>query len=358
MTILVTGGAGFIGSNFVLDRLREHDEPIVIVDKLTYAGNISSLEPVLDCAQLTFVQADICDTQKIRSVLGAHKPRAIVHLAAETHVDRSIKNPASFVQTNVTGSFSLLDETRRYWSEINTSEQAAFRFLHVSTDEVYGSLAPADHPVTEQSPYAPNSPYAASKAASDHLVRAYFRTYGLPTLTANCTNNYGPRQFPEKLVPLSILHCINGHPLPVYGDGLQIRDWLYVGDTCSAIDRILEGGRPGERYNVGGCSEMTNIELVTSLCTMMDELRPDAPQVPHKELISHVADRPGHDRRYAVDTSKLEQDLDWTPGETFATGLRRTAEWYLQNPDWIQSVTSGTYREWIAVNYANRAIVA
>ncbi len=357
MTILVTGGAGFIGSNFVLGWIRDHDEPIVIVDKLTYAGNLSSLKPVTDSTQLEFIRADICDAPEIRSVLAEHKPRAIVHLAAETHVDRSIQDPAPFVQTNVTGTFNLLEQTKQYWSEMSAETQRTFRFLHLSTDEVYGSLTPADSPFTEQSPHAPNNPYAASKAASDHLVRAYFRTYGLPTLTARCANNYGPFQFPEKLVPLTILHCMNGERLPVYGDGLNIRDWLYVGDTCAAIRLILEGGHPGETYNIGARNEATNFTVVSALCAIMDELLPDSRHVPHKELISYVMDRPGHDSRYAVDARKLEQQLDWTPTESFATGIRKTVSWYLQNQDWVQSVTNGTYREWLAGNYGSRAPV-
>lgn len=358
MTILVTGGAGFIGSNFVLDWIGDCDEPIVTVDNLTYAGNLSSLESILDYPRFEFVRADIRDVRKIRLVLGQHRPRAIVHAAAETHVDRSILDPARFVETNVTGTMNLLEQTRLYWSELSAGAQSKFRFLHLSTDEVYGSLAPSDPPSTEQSPYAPNSPYSASKAASDHLVRAYFRTYGLPTLTAHCTNNYGPRQFPEKLVPLTILNCMNGDRLPVYGDGLHTRDWLYVGDTCKAIHRLLEGGRPGENYNIGGRNELRNIEVVSRVCAIMDELHPSSPQVPHKGLVSHVADRPGHDRRYAIDTGKLERELDWTPGEPFSTGIRKTVAWYLENQEWVQRVTSGTYREWLAVNYANRATFA
>jgi dTDP-glucose 4,6-dehydratase len=320
--ILVTGGAGFIGSNFVLSTLKERDEPIVNLDKLTYAGSLRNLELLRDDPRHIFMQGDICDRELVRELLKKHKPRAIVHFAAESHVDRSISGPAPFIETNVTGTFSLLEEARLSSREV--------RFLHVSTDEVYGSLGPDDPPFTETNPYAPNSPYAASKAASDHLVRAYHHTYGLPTVTTNCSNNYGPRQFPEKLIPLTIGNALTGKPLPVYGDGRNVRDWLYVEDHCEAVRLVLERGRVGETYNIGGGCEKQNIDVVKAICHLLDELRPRKGG-PHAELISFVQDRPGHDRRYAMDSSKMARELGWRPRETFESGLAKTVRWYLEN---------------------------
>jgi dTDP-glucose 4,6-dehydratase len=351
--LLVTGGAGFIGSNFVLSTLAETGEPIVNLDKLTYAGNLRNLESLAGDARHIFVRGDILDSALLRRLLPEHRPRAIVHFAAESHVDRSIHGPAAFVETNVNGTFNLLDEARAYWLSLGGAEKQTFRFLQVSTDEVYGSLGPGDAAFSETTPYAPNSPYAASKAASDHLVRAYHHTYGLPTLTTNCSNNYGPYQFPEKLIPLMIHHALAGRPLPVYGDGQNVRDWLYVLDHCAAIREVLARGRPGEVYNIGGSSEMKNIDVVRTLCELLDEARPRA-QGRYAEQIAFVTDRPGHDRRYAIDSSKLRRELGWQPKESFASGMKRTVRWYLDNAAWVAEVTSGAYREWMDRNYALR----
>jgi dTDP-glucose 4,6-dehydratase len=350
--ILVTGGAGFIGSNFVLDWIAAEATPVVNLDKLTYAGNPGNLASLKDDARHIFVKGDIGDRALVAKLLQQYRPEAIVHFAAESHVDRSIHGPAEFVQTNVVGTFSLLEEARAYWSALAEPAKSRFRFLHVSTDEVYGSLGPNDPAFTETTPYTPNSPYAASKAASDHLVRAYHHTYGLPTVTTNCSNNYGPLQFPEKLIPLVILNAVGGKPLPIYGDGLNVRDWLYVGDHCAAVRLALKKGRLGETYNIGGNSEKTNLEIVNTICTIIDELRPDF--APHAKLISYVKDRPGHDRRYAIDATKIESELGWKPAEKFETGLRKTVEWYFQHMDWVENVTSGAYRSWMNINYANR----
>jgi dTDP-glucose 4,6-dehydratase len=326
--LLVTGGAGFIGSNFVLSTVAQAGEPVVNLDKLTYAGSLRNLDALHGDARHTFVQGDICDRALLRKLLEHHRPRAIVHLAAESHVDRSIEGPAEFVQTNVVGTFSLLEEARTYWMQLAAPERAAFRFLHVSTDEVYGSLGPGDPAFTEETPYAPNSPYSASKASSDHLVRAYHHTYGMPTLITNCSNNYGPHQFPEKLIPLMIHHALAGKPLPVYGDGLNVRDWLYVEDHCTALSEVLARGRPGDVYNVGGGAEMTNIDLVRTLCALLDEAKPRTGGS-YESLITFVKDRPGHDRRYAIDSGKIRRELGWRPQETFESGLRKTVRWYL-----------------------------
>jgi len=326
--LLVTGGAGFIGSNFVLSTVAQAGEPVVNLDKLTYAGSLRNLDALHGDARHTFVQGDICDRALLRRLLEHHRPRAIVHLAAESHVDRSIEGPAEFVQTNVVGTFSLLEEARTYWMQLAAPERAAFRFLHVSTDEVYGSLGPGDPAFTEETPYAPNSPYSASKASSDHLVRAYHHTYGMPTLITNCSNNYGPHQFPEKLIPLMIHHALAGKPLPVYGDGLNVRDWLYVEDHCTALCEVLARGRPGDVYNVGGGAEMTNIDLVRTLCALLDEAKPRTGGS-YESLITFVKDRPGHDRRYAIDSGKIRRELGWRPQETFESGLRKTVRWYL-----------------------------
>lgn len=350
--ILVTGGAGFIGANFVLDWVASEKSPVVNLDKLSYAGNPGNLVSLKQDARHIFVKGDICDRTLVGQLLREHKPAAIVHFAAESHVDRSIHGPAEFVQTNVIGTFSLLEEARAYWSTLAAPEQDRFRFLHVSTDEVYGSLGRDDPAFTERTPYAPNSPYAASKAAADHLVRAYHHTYGLPTITTNCSNNYGPLQFPEKLIPLMIVNAAQGKPLPVYGDGLNVRDWLYVGDHCAAVRLALRWGRPGETYNIGGNSEKNNLEVVKSICAVLDELRPDA--APHARLISFVKDRPGHDRRYAMNAGKMAAELGWQPAERFETGLRKTVEWYLDHMDWVENVTSGAYRNWLHLNYADR----
>jgi dTDP-glucose 4,6-dehydratase len=355
--ILVTGGAGFIGANFVLDWLVASDEPVLNLDALTYAGNLENLARLQGDARHVFVHGDICDRALIDRLLAEHRPRAIVHFAAESHVDRSIHGPAAFVRTNVEGTFTLLEAARAYWSGLDGAERAGFRFLHVSTDEVYGSLGPTDPPFAETKAYEPNSPYSASKAASDHLVRAWHHTYGLPVLTTNCSNNYGPYQFPEKLIPLVIANALTGRPLPIYGDGLNVRDWLYVGDHCAAIREVLARGRPGEVYNVGGWNEMPNIEIVRTICALLDELRPD-PAGPHERLITYVQDRPGHDRRYAIDARKIERELGWRPAETFASGIRKTVIWYLANQDWVANVQSGAYREWIAANYGARGAVA
>jgi dTDP-glucose 4,6-dehydratase len=349
--IVVTGGAGFIGSNFILQRMRDESASMVNFDKLTYAGNPHNLESIADNPRYHFVQGDIIDRELVRKTLARHQPRAIVHFAAESHVDRSIRGPDDFIHTNVNGTFALLEEVRAYWSSLEEPERARFRFLHVSTDEVYGSLGPDDPPFSETTAYAPNSPYAASKAASDHLVRAYHHTYGLPTLTTNCSNNYGPFQFPEKLIPLLILNAQQGKPLPVYGDGKNVRDWLYVEDHCEAIAAVLAQGTPGETYNIGGSNEKPNIEIVHRICDLLDEVSP-AKGVSRRELITFVKDRPGHDRRYAIDARKIERELQWKPKETFDTGLRKTVRWYLENEAWVRDVTSGSYREWIATHYS------
>jgi dTDP-glucose 4,6-dehydratase len=349
--IIVTGGAGFIGSNFVLDWLAQGGEPVVNLDALTYAGNLQNLASLQGNPQHVFRQGDICDEKLFTGLLAEFKPRAVLHFAAESHVDRSIVGPGEFVRTNINGTFTLLEATRRYWSALAAEEKAAFRFLHVSTDEVYGSLGPGDAQFTETTPYQPNSPYSASKAGSDHLVRAYHHTYGLPTLTTNCSNNYGPYQFPEKLIPLVIANALAGKPLPIYGDGLNIRDWLYVGDHCDAIRQVLQRGRVGETYNVGGWNEQTNIAIVRQICAILDELHPGSPVTPHDQLITYVKDRPGHDRRYAIDARKLERELGWRPAETFASGIRKTVQWYLEHQDWVAQIQSGAYREWISRQY-------
>jgi len=351
--IFVTGGAGFIGSNFVLDWLAQNDEPVINFDKLTYAGNMNNLASVRQDPRHIFVQGDIGDTAQVVALLAQHKPRAIVHFAAESHVDRSIHGPAAFVETNVNGTFGLLEATRAYWNALPDAEKAAFRFLHVSTDEVYGTLGPNDAPFTETTQYAPNSPYSASKAASDHLVRSYHHTYGLPTLTTNCSNNYGSYHFPEKLIPLIITNARAGKPLPIYGDGQQVRDWLYVSDHCAAIRRVLEAGKPGEVYNVGGWNEKANLDVVHTLCDILDELDPKA-SGSYREQITYVTDRPGHDRRYAIDARKIERELGWKPVETFDTGIRKTVQWYLANQEWVKDVQSGDYLKWVEKNYEQR----
>jgi dTDP-glucose 4,6-dehydratase len=351
--ILVTGGAGFIGGNFVHHWLAAHDERIVVLDKLTYAGNPATIAEPLRSGRAVLAQHDIADREAVRALLQAHRPRAVLHFAAESHVDRSIHGPDAFIQTNMVGTFCLLEEVRAWREALPGAERDAFRFLHVSTDEVYGSLGPSDPPFSETTPYAPNSPYSASKAGSDHLVRAYHHTYGLPTLTTNCSNNYGPYHFPEKLIPLVILNALEGKPLPVYGDGQNIRDWLYVRDHCEAIDRVLERGRPGETYNIGGKNEIANLDVVTAICRKLDELRPRAAGR-HEELITFVKDRPGHDRRYAIDPSKIEREIGWRPAESFASGIDKTVRWYLANGAWVDGVRSGAYRDWIAANYAAR----
>jgi dTDP-glucose 4,6-dehydratase len=351
-TILVTGGAGFIGSNFVLQWLASETSALINLDKLTYAGNPANLASVAADRRYRFLQGDICDRDLIAEMLITHRPRAIVHFAAESHVDRSIHGPDDFVRTNVNGTFSLLEQSRAYWSGLGGDDRERFRFLHVSTDEVYGSLGSDDSPFTESTRYAPNSPYSASKAASDHLARAYFHTYGLPVVTTNCSNNYGPFQFPEKLIPLVILHATTGKPIPVYGDGQNVRDWLYVSDHCEAIRTVLARGRPGETYNIGGRNEIKNLDVVSTICSVLDDLRPNDAVVPHRNLIKFVTDRPGHDRRYAIDASKIESELGWKPRETFETGIRKTVQWYLDNEAWVQSVTSGSYRQWMAKQYS------
>ena len=353
--ILVTGGAGFIGANFVLDWIREVGTPVVNLDKLSYAGNRESLAPVAEDDRHIFVQGDIGDPALLADLLANHRPRAIVNFAAESHVDRSIHGPRDFIQTNIVGTFELLESVRGYWNALDAEEKAAFRFLHVSTDEVYGSLKKGDPAFTELNRYEPNSPYSASKAASDHLVRAYHHTYGLPVLTTNCSNNYGPLQFPEKLIPLMIVNALSGKPLPIYGDGQQIRDWLYVGDHCSAIRRVLEAGTVGEVYNVGGWNEKPNIEIVHTICDMLDGIRPKPGGESYRSQITTVTDRPGHDRRYAIDAGKIERELGWRPAETFDTGIRKTLQWYLENQAWIANVQSGAYREWVEKNYSGRA---
>ena len=351
--ILVTGGAGFIGANFVLDWLANSDEPILNFDLLTYAGNLETLASLRGDTRHVFVQGDICDRALVDRLLLEHRPRAIVHFAAESHVDRSIHGPGDFVRTNVDGTFTLLEAARGYRATLDAAAQAAFRFLHISTDEVYGSLGPADPAFAETKAYEPNSPYSASKAASDHLVRAWHHTYGLPVLTTNCSNNYGPCQFPEKLIPLMIVNALAGKPLPIYGDGQNVRDWLYVSDHCSAIREVLARGTPGEVYNVGGWNEKTNLEIVHTICALLDELRP-ATEGSYTRLITYVTDRPGHDRRYAIDARKIERELGWRPAETFDTGIRKTVQWYLDNPQWIADVQSGAYRDWVATNYSTR----
>ena len=353
MTILVTGGAGFIGSNFVHAWLAQHDEVLVNLDKLTYAGNLRNLHALAGDSRHHFVQGDIGDTTLVSQLLVTHQPRAVLHFAAESHVDRSIHGPMDFIQTNVVGTFQLLESVRAHWSGLDDQSRQAFRFLHVSTDEVYGSLA-ADAPAfSETHPYEPNSPYSASKAASDHLVRAWHHTYGLPVLTTNCSNNYGPYHFPEKLIPLVIHNALAGKPLPIYGDGQQVRDWLYVEDHCKAIMRVLQDGRLGETYNVGGWNEKPNIEVVRTLCALLDELQPRADGQSYATQMTFVKDRPGHDRRYAIDARKLERELGWRPEETFETGLRKTVQWYLSHGDWVEEVTSGNYRTWIGQNYGS-----
>jgi dTDP-glucose 4,6-dehydratase len=349
--ILVTGGAGFIGSNFVLDWLAAGPEPVVNLDALTYAGNLRNLDSVAGDGRHVFVHGDIRDGQLVERLLGEHAVRAIVHFAAESHVDRSIHGPEDFVSTNVVGTFRLLEAARAHWGSLPAGDRDAFRFLHVSTDEVYGSLAAADPPFAETNRYEPNSPYSATKAASDHLVRGYHHTYGLPVVTTNCSNNYGPFQFPEKLIPLVIHNALAGKPLPIYGDGRQVRDWLYVGDHCAALRRVLEAGRVGEVYNVGGASEMANLDVVHLLCGILDDLRPRSGGS-YREQITFVKDRPGHDRRYAIDARKIDAELGWRPAETFASGLRRTVRWYLDHQDWVADVTSGGYRDWVARHYA------
>lgn len=353
--ILVTGGAGFIGGNFVLDWLGTSDEPVVNLDKLTYAGNLETLASLQGDARHTFVQGDIGDRALLDRLLAQHQPRAVINFAAESHVDRSIHGPEDFIQTNVLGTFRLLEAVRLHWQALPAPEKEAFRFLHVSTDEVYGSLGPGDSAFAESNRYEPNSPYSASKAASDHLVRAWHHTYGLPVLTTNCSNNYGPFHFPEKLIPLMIVNALAGKPLPVYGDGMQIRDWLYVKDHCSAIRRVLQAGRLGETYNVGGWNEKPNIDIVHTVCALLDELRPKADGSSYAAQITHVTDRPGHDRRYAIDARKLEAELGWKPAETFETGIRKTVQWYLDNPQWVTNVQSGAYREWVGKQYGAQA---
>ena len=355
MSILVTGGAGFIGSNFVLDWIAQSNEPVINLDKLTYAGNIENLQSLNGDRRHVFVQGDIGDSALVTSLLAKHQPRAIINFAAESHVDRSIHGPEDFIQTNIVGTFHLLEAVRAYWGGLQGEAKQAFRFLHVSTDEVYGSLGKAEPAFTETHRYEPNSPYSASKAASDHLVRAYHHTYGLPVLTTNCSNNYGPFQFPEKLIPLMIVNALAGKPLPVYGDGQQIRDWLYVKDHCSAICRVLEAGKVGEIYNIGGWNEKPNLEIVHVVCSLLDEFRPRVDGKHYSEQITYVTDRPGHDRRYAIDASKIASELGWKPAETFDTGIRKTVEWYLANQSWVTNVQSGTYREWVEKNYAERA---
>lgn len=347
--ILVTGGAGFIGSNFVLDWLAQSDETIVNLDKLTYAGNLQSLSSIANDPRHIFIQGDIGDAELVAHILKQHRPRAIVNLAAESHVDRSIHGPEDFIQTNIVGTFRLLESVRAYWNELDAAQRQNFRFLHVSTDEVYGSLAQREPAFTEQHRYEPNSPYSASKASSDHLVRAYHHTYGLPVVTTNCSNNYGPYQFPEKLIPLMIVNALAGKPLPVYGDGQQIRDWLYVADHCSAIRRVLEAGTTGETYNIGGWNEKPNIEIVQTICALLQETCPGSS---FNQLITYVKDRPGHDRRYAIDATKIERELNWRPAETFETGIRKTIDWYLSNQSWVADVQTGAYRDWIKKHYA------
>ena len=352
--ILVTGGAGFIGSNFVLTWLDSIGSPVVNLDQLTYAGNPANLASVEADSRYQFVRGDICDAELVGSLLEKHRPKAIIHFAAESHVDRSIASPEAFIRTNVNGTFALLEQARNYWAGLEEADRAAFRFVHVSTDEVYGSLGKDDPAFSETTAYAPNSPYAASKAASDHLVRAYHHTFGLPVLTTNCSNNYGPFQFPEKLIPLVTLNALEGKPLPVYGDGKNVRDWLFVEDHCAAIRTVLENGRIGETYNIGGNSERTNIDVVTTICDIVDEIRPESGKPARRRLITFVGDRPGHDKRYAIDASKISRELEWKPAERFESGLRKTVRWYLDNAGWVDSVRTGAYRDWIAQNYSER----
>ncbi|GHD76153.1 dTDP-glucose 4,6-dehydratase [Vogesella fluminis] len=355
MTILVTGGAGFIGGNFVLDWLAGSDEPVVNLDKLSYAGNLQTLASLQGDERHRFVHGDIGDRALLGRLLAEHQPRAVIHFAAESHVDRSLHGPGDFIDTNIVGTFQLLEAVRGYWSGLPATGKAAFRLLHVSTDEVYGTLAADDAPFTEQHRYQPNSPYSASKAAADHLVRAWHHSYGLPVLTTHCSNNYGPYHFPEKLIPLVILGALAGKPLPVYGDGQQIRDWLFVTDHCAAIRRVLDAGAPGETYNVGGWNEKTNLDVVRTICRLLDELRPRADGKSYAEQISHVQDRPGHDRRYAIDARKLQRELGWKPAETFDSGIRKTVQWYLDNPDWVAGVSSGRYRDWLDRQYGEQS---
>ena len=355
-TYFVTGGAGFIGSTYVLSARRRGDLRVVNLDLLTYAANPRNLESLQEDPLHMLIRGDIGDRDLVRRLLNEHRPSAIVNFAAESHVDRSIDSPGDFIMTNVVGTFRFLEEVRKYWEGLPKGAKESFRFLHVSTDEVYGSLGPDEPSFHERTPYAPNSPYSASKAGSDHLVRAYHHTYGLPTLTTNCSNNYGPRQFPEKLIPLMILSASRGKSLPVYGDGMNVRDWLYVEDHCDALHIVLEKGRPGEVYNIGGSCEKTNLEIVKSLCSLLDDLLPDSPHVPHSGLIRFVKDRPGHDRRYAIDSSKITRDLGWQPEETLETGLGRTVRWYLDNTEWVESVQTGSYRDWISRQYGEREV--
>ena len=355
MTILITGGAGFIGANFVLDWLAQSDEPVVNLDKLTYAGNLQNLVSLHGDSRHVFVRGDFGDAALVQGLLSQYQPRAIVNFAAESHVDRSISGPGEFIQTNIVGTFNMLEAVRAYWGGLDASAKASFRLLHVSTDEVYGSLAKTEAAFTETRRYEPNSPYSASKAASDHLVRAYHHTYGLPVLTTNCSNNYGPFHFPEKLIPLMIVNALAGKPLPVYGDGQQIRDWLYVKDHCSAIRRVLEAGQTGETYNIGGWNEMPNLDIVHTVCSLLDELKPRSDGKPYKDQIAFVTDRLGHDRRYAIDARKIERQLGWKPAETFATGIRKTVQWYLDNQAWVANVQNGSYREWVAKQYGTQA---
>ncbi|HEX4487704.1 MAG TPA: dTDP-glucose 4,6-dehydratase [Terriglobales bacterium] len=350
--IIVTGGAGFIGSNFILQWLAAESSPVINLDLLTYAGNPANLESISGDPRYSFAHGDIGDTEFVKALMRQHQPRAIIHFAAESHVDRSIHGPDDFIRTNVNGTFNLLQEARAYWSSLEGEEKGRFRFVQISTDEVYGSLKPEGAAFTESNAYEPNSPYSASKASADHLVRAFHHTYGLPTLTTNCSNNYGPFQFPEKLIPLVILHACSGKPIPVYGDGKNVRDWLYVSDHCEAIRTVLSRGRAGETYNVGGSNEKINLEIVETICGILDQLRPNDPVVPHRNLITYVKDRPGHDRRYAVNASKIERELGWRPRETFETGIRKTIEWYMANETWTRDVTTGAYRQWIATQYS------
>lgn len=351
MCVIVTGGAGFIGSNFVLDWLSQSNESVVNLDALTYAGNLENLASLQGDPRHIFVEGSIGDTALVERLLSEHQPRAVINFAAESHVDRSIHGPEEFIQTNIVGTFRLLEAVRAYWGALPGEAKDGFRFLHVSTDEVYGSLSHDDPAFKETNRYEPNSPYSASKAASDHLVRAYHHTYGVPVLTTNCSNNYGPYHFPEKLIPLVILNALAGKPLPIYGDGMQVRDWLYVKDHCSAIRRVLESGNPGETYNVGGWNEKANLDVVNTLCTILDELSPRPDGKPYREQITYVKDRPGHDRRYAIDATKIEQELGWKPAETFETGIRKTVQWYLDHQSWVSNVTSGAYREWLGKQY-------
>jgi dTDP-glucose 4,6-dehydratase len=354
MTILITGGAGFIGSNFILQLISNSSDVIINLDKLTYAGNIKNLKTIINNKRHVFIKGCISDKDLLKKVFVEYKPRAVINFAAESHVDRSINSPDTFIQTNILGTFHLLQESLNYWNNLPQNQKLQFRFLHISTDEVYGSLSPKDPAFTEKNRYEPNSPYSASKASSDHLVRSFHHTYGLPTLTTNCSNNYGPYQFPEKLIPLIITHALNGKPLPIYGDGLQIRDWLFVEDHCDAISSVLEKGIPGEIYNVGGCNEKSNIEIVKIVCSILDELSPNKNKTPYEKQITYVKDRPGHDRRYAINATKIMSDLGWKPKETFESGIRKTILWYLNNQDWIHDIQSGSYMDWIQQNYSHR----